>query len=137
MKKGMGPPTGTWAIWNGVNDFMRSGFGVVEDGSVKRDEVFQGGFEQLGFVFGEISGGFVFQHPEGIDHGFRGTEIHRFLAVHGIWDLTEKKAGVLRLEQDKFVEARIGFGRTWHGLRIGSPGAGSKFGKTTGQKWNA
>jgi hypothetical protein len=116
---------------------MELGFGVVEDGFVERDKVFQGGLEQLRFVVGEISSGFVFQHAEGIDHGFRGTEVHGFLASRGIRDLTEKKTGVLGLEQNEFVEARIGFGRTGHGWRIGSGAAGSKFGKSTDQKCNA
>ncbi len=67
---------------------------------------------------------------------FAARRFTDFSPVTG-FGITEKKAGVLGLEQDKFVEAMIGFGRTWHGLRIGSPGAGSKFGKTTDQKCNA
>jgi hypothetical protein len=116
---------------------MRLGFGIVEDGFVKRDKVFQGSINELGFVLGEISRGFIFQHAEGIDHGFRGTEVHGFLTSRRIGDLAEKKTGVLGLEQDEFVEARIGFGRTRHGRRIGSGAAGSKFGKSTDQKCNA
>lgn len=129
MKKGIGPPTGTLEIWNGVNVFMRLSFGIVEDGFVKWDEVFQGSLEQFGFVLGEVSSGFISQHAEGIDDGFRGAEIHRFLAGGRIRDLAEEKASVLGLEQDEIVEAGIGFGRAWHAERIVSAQAGSKIGK--------
>ena len=39
----------------------------------------------------------------------------------GAGDLPEEESGVLGLEDDEFIKPRIGFGRCWHGRRIGIP----------------
>lgn len=85
---------------------------------VERKQVFQSHFEQLCLRIREVARRFHAQHAEGIDHRFRGAEVHGVLAGGRVRDLAEEQAGVLGLEQDEFIEARIGFGGMGHGDRF-------------------
>ena len=128
MKKGTGPPTGTWPMLNGSNVMMRwsSVFGGGLCGLEQGAQILQRHGEKLGFGFREIAAGFAGKHFERVDHRLSGAEVHRFFTCLRVGDLTEKKPGVLCLEQDKFVEAWICLGGFWHGRSLQPDSGGGK-----------
>jgi hypothetical protein len=87
-------------------------------GLVKRAEVFESSGEEFFFVGREIPVGLAGNHFQRVDDGLRRTEISLFLAIMRIRDLAEEKPGVLGLEDDEFVEPRIGIGHCWHGANL-------------------
>ena len=83
---------------------------------VERSEVIEGGAEEFLFARGEVAGGFGGEHLERFDDGAGGAEVDLFIAGEGIGELAEEQAGVLRLEDDEFVEPWIGYRGIWHGV---------------------
>ena len=88
-------------------------------GLVERAEIIEGGVEELLLVLGEVPGRFQGDHFQRVDDGLRGAEVDLLLTGVGAGDLPEEEPGVLGLEDDEFIEPRIGFGHCWHGARIG------------------
>ena len=85
----------------------------------KRAEIFESRVEQLRLGGCEISAGFGSEHFKGINDGFCGTNVDLFLARVRIGDLSKEESCVLSLEDDKFIEPRIGFRCVvGHGLRL-------------------
>ena len=53
----------------------------------------------------EVAAGFFLNHRQLIDEHFRELEVHFAFARFWIWNLTEKKRGVLRVHHHEFDEA--------------------------------
>jgi hypothetical protein len=80
----------------------------------QRLEIVDCGVEKFFLSKGEIATGFCGEHFQGVDHGFCGAQVDLFFPRVRIGDLAEKEASILGLENDKVIEAGIGFWRCGH-----------------------